>query len=237
MGPGGRRCPHRIDGATMARAVAERVWRTCTPEAIERELSALWREIGERGPVAHAMMSNLIVFRKADPARRNGDRRDMAFGGVPVDDVAARHPSRVILIEYEQAGPDSAANMSADAGIATFGPPQARYGVEQIAVRSACTDASLPSLVRRLVRGDLPTSLWWIEDVSRVAPIPSIVTMGRQLVFDSRRWRDIRQGVLALAPYIDADRDGDRASRAPSRWSQNVDLADVNWRRLTPVRR
>src|SRR6266498_2672858 len=173
MGPGGRRCPHRIDGATMARAVAERVWRTCTPEAIERELSALWREIGERGPVAHAMMSNLIVFRKADPARRNGDRRDMAFGGVPVDDVAARHPSRVILI----------------------------------------------------------------EDESRVAPIPSIVTMGRQLVFDSRRWRDIRQGVLALAPYIDADRDGDRASRAPSRWSQNVDLADVNWRRLTPVRR
>jgi len=220
----------------MAPALAERVWRTSTPGAIEGELSALWREIGERGPVARAMMSNLIVFRNADSTRRNGERPDMAFGGIPIDDVAARHPSRVIVIDYGRAA-ESAGEMTADAGIATFGPPQARYGVEQIAVRCASADASLPSLVRRLVRGDLPTSVWWMEDVSRVAPIPSIVTMGRQLVFDSRRWRDIRRGVLALAPYIDADRNGDRTSRAPARWSQNVDLADVNWRRLMPVRR
>jgi glucose-6-phosphate dehydrogenase assembly protein OpcA len=46
--------------------------------------------------------------------------------------------------------------------------------------------------------------------------------MGRQLLYDSRRWGDVRRGVLALAPLL-ADRFG-------------PDLADLNWRRLLPIR-
>jgi glucose-6-phosphate dehydrogenase assembly protein OpcA len=101
----------------------------------------------------------------------------------------------------------------------TYGPVGARYGVEQIAVRSACTDESLPSLIRGLVRGELPISVWWAEDLSRVPPLASIVEMGRQFVYDSRQWDDVRGGVLAL-----------------ERW-RHLDLADVNWRRLATIRR
>ena len=89
-------------------------------------------------------------------------------------------------------------------------------------VRSACAEASLPSIVRRFVRGDLPTTVWWTEDLSQVPPLESLVTMGRQLIYDSRQWRDVGAGVRALAPLLLGHR---------------VDLADVNWRRLAPVMR
>jgi glucose-6-phosphate dehydrogenase assembly protein OpcA len=70
--------------------------------------------------------------------------------------------------------------------------------------------------------GDVPTSVWWTEDLSGTRPLAPLVTMGRQLLFDSRRWRDVRLGVLALAPLL-ADPFG-------------PDLADLNWRRLLPIR-
>ena len=89
-------------------------------------------------------------------------------------------------------------------------------------MRSSCAEASPPPIVRRYIRGDLPTSVWWTEDLSQVPPLPSLVTMGRQLVYDSRRWQDVAGAVRALASLVGNDR---------------VDLADTNWRRLAPLRR
>lgn len=221
----------------MAGAVGERAWRTSTPEAIEADLSALWREAAESGPIARAMMSNLVVFRRARPDARSDVRMDELLGDIPLDAVAARHPCRVIVIDHEETASDVRGPMSAGVAIVAFGPRQARYGVEQIAMRSACNAASLPSIVRRLMRGDLPTSVWWAEDLSQVAPAAPIVEMGRQLVYDSRQWRDFRNGVLALAPYV-GDRDPVSSSPQPTMTkSRRIDLADVNWRRLAPVRR
>jgi glucose-6-phosphate dehydrogenase assembly protein OpcA len=54
-------------------------------------------------------------------------------------------------------------------------------------------------------------------------PVEEIVFMGRQLVYDSRQWRDIRRGILALTPLVRRD--------------DQIDLADLNWRRLAPLRR
>jgi len=42
-------------------------------------------------------------------------------------------------------------------------------------------------------------------------------------VYDSRRWRDVRAGFLALDPIVSA--------------TDGPDVADLNWRRLTPMRR
>jgi len=146
---------------------------------------------------------------------------DAPIEGVPVDDVAQRHPSRLILLHHGGRA-DPSAPIGAMISILLFGPPDARFGVETIAVRSTCAEASLPSIVRRLSLGDIPTSIWWIEDLSRATPLEALVTMGRQLVYDSRQWRDVRSGVLALAAVLALD-------HAP-------DLADLNWRRLTPIR-
>jgi Glucose-6-phosphate dehydrogenase subunit C-terminal domain len=70
--------------------------------------------------------------------------------------------------------------------------------------------------------GDVPTSVWWSEDLSGTQLLAPLVTMGRQFLYDSRRWRDVRAAVLTLAPLL-TDPFG-------------PDLADINWRRLLPVR-
>ena len=203
----------------MAGPVGEATWRASTPESIETDLAAVWRELAGRAkPVARAVMSNLIVVRDQTVAPSNtGTRSDRYM----LDEVSAYHPSRVIVITHHEGRDAPGGPLAARVGVLTFGPPEARYGVEQIAVQSACAEAALPSIVRRLVRGDLPTSVWWRADLSRVALVEPLVAMGRQLVYDSRSWSDVRAGVLAMGPLL-ADR--------------RIDIADLNWRRLAPVR-
>ena len=53
-------------------------------------------------------------------------------------------------------------------------------------------------------------------------PLAALVTMGRQLLYDSRQWSDVARAVRALAPLVGG---------------RHADLADLNWRRLTPLRR
>jgi glucose-6-phosphate dehydrogenase assembly protein OpcA len=204
----------------VAHVVATRSWRSTTPGAIEASLSALWREAAGQDPIARAVMSNLVVYRE----RTGAATPDLeAFPpGLPLEAVVARHPSRVILLEHERGHADPCAPFAAAVGVATFGAAGGRYGVEQIAVRSNCVEQSLPSIVRRLLKGGVPTSVWWIDDVSRVPPLEALVRMGRQFVYDSRGWHDVRRGVRALAPLLSE----------PS----GVDVADLNWRRLAPLR-
>jgi glucose-6-phosphate dehydrogenase assembly protein OpcA len=194
----------------MAAPLTERIWRTSAPATIERDLAQLWRDVCAKGPVARAIMSNLVIVRAARVERR---------AGVSIDAVAGQHPSRVLIIDHEQAGSGQCEITGARVGVVTWGPSEARYGVEQVAVRSACTDESLPALIRRLVRGERPISVWCAEDLSNVPLLASIVDMGRQLVYDSRQWASVAKGVQALEPW------------------QHLDLADVNWRRLAPIRR
>lgn len=204
----------------MAGAVADRAFRETVPDRIEADLAALWREVGARdAPVARATMSNFVVFRDR---RAGSDPRPAAVAeGLPLEAVAARHPSRTIVLEHcHDPAPKGA--FSAGVGITIFGPPHARYGVEQIVVCSACPDEALLSLLRRFVRGDLPTTVWWTEDLSAAPALDPFVEVGRQLLYDSRRWRDVRRGIAAVAAVIAGER---------------IDPADLNWRRLTPLRR
>jgi glucose-6-phosphate dehydrogenase assembly protein OpcA len=208
----------------MASTVGDRVFRASTPEAIETDLAALWRELAQtRAPVARAVMSNLVVFRdRIAPPGADVEPVTSDLPDLPLEEVLARHPSRLIVLEHGHVDRMPAVPFAAGVGIAVFGPANARYGVEEIVARSACAEASLPSIVRGFIRGDLPTTLWWTEDLSQVPPFGALVTMGRQLLYDSRQWRDVARGVRALAPLV-----GDR----------HADLADLNWRRLTPLRR
>lgn len=204
----------------MAATVVERAWRDSTPENVEHDLAALWREIAGTGPgIARAVMANLVVFRfqerRARPVDHPLDSSDDA-----IEAVIGLHPSRAIVIEHERGDHHAQAPSGAGVGISVFGAPPARYGVERIVVRSACAEVSLPSIVRRFVRGDRPTSVWWTEDLSREAPLEALVETARQLVYDSRGWRDVRAGFSVVAPLAA---------------SQRVDLADINWRRLTPM--
>lgn len=203
----------------MAGAVADRAWRDSTVQSIEADLAALWRELGHGDvKVARAVMANLIVVRAPCPDRRA--LTDIA-ANLPLDDVVARHPSRTILLEHCHREA-AASPFAAGVGIVTFGPATARYGVEQIVVRSACPQPSLLSILRRFVRGDVPTSVWWTEDLSDGGPFEPLLTVGRQLLYDSRGWKDVSGGLAVLLALVDEHR---------------IDLADLNWRRLAPMRR
>src|SRR5204863_316775 len=125
--------------------------RTSTPGSIEDDLALLWRDAGREGPVARALMANLIVYR-GRPADEHVDL-DAAIEDAPVDEIACRHPSRLILLHH-CAGRHPRGPLAATIGILLYGPPQMRVGVEAIAIRVACADESLPSIVRRLARGD-----------------------------------------------------------------------------------
>lgn len=204
----------------MAGAVAARAWRESAPDAIESDLAALWRELGHGDvKIARAVMANLIVVRA--PSDERPGLTDI-LAGLPLDDVTARHPSRTIVLEHCHRKALETP-FAAGVGIVTFGPAASRYGVEQIVVRSACPDTSLLSILRRLVRGDVPTTVWWAEDLSGgPPPFDPLLTVGRQILYDSRQWSDVTRGLAAILPLVDDPR---------------VDLADLNWRRLGPLRR
>ena len=191
------------------------------PETIETDLSALWSDVARDGPAARAVMSNLVIFRES------GTTEDVdvtaSLDEASVVEVARRHPSRVIVLIHARTAGECRAPVAAAVGILTFGAGEARHAVEQIAIRSQCTEQSLPSIVRRFVLGDVPTSVWWTDDLSRTAPLGALVTMGRQLIYDSRKWSDVRAGLATVARLLDDP-------HAP-------DIADLNWRRLAPMRR
>ena len=64
--------------------------------------------------------------------------------------------------------------------------------------------------------------MWWTEDLSDGPPFDPLLTIGRQLLYDSRHWKDVSRGLAAVLPLTD---------------NRRVDLADLNWRRLAPMRR
>jgi glucose-6-phosphate dehydrogenase assembly protein OpcA len=207
----------------MAASVTDTLTRThrlSAPDAVDADLTRLWTEAARTTPVARARMANLVVFCE----HRRGERVDFEapLTAVPLDEVVRRHPSRVVILHHTPSGTDPGAPIAAAVSVVVFGAAGARYGVEEIAVRSACAEASLPSIVRNLTRGDVPTSIWWTEDLSRTPPVVALVAMGRQLVYDSRAWRDVKQGIKTLAPFAE----GSRA----------IHLADLNWRRLSAIR-
>ena len=205
----------------MAPTVVERKSRVSAPETVEDDLAAIWREIAGNVPVARAVMSNVIVFRvprKPDEPAAPDRTADRLNDDRTIDAVIARHPSRTIVLELDEA---HVASVGAIVSVGVFGSPAAPYGAETILIRSACADVSLPFIVRRFVRGDVPTSVWWTEDLSRLAPPAALLVMSRQLVFDSRCWSSVAEGCRALADAVNGP----------------IDLADLNWRRLDPFRR
>ena len=204
----------------MAGAVADQAWRDAAPDEIEPTLAALWREVGARAPVARAVMSNLVVIRMCQPGEPLD--RFAPIHAATIDEVAGKHPSRVIVVAHEQGCALTRAPIAARVGVATYGPPEARYAIEQVDVRSSCDEASLPSIVRRLVRGDLPTTIWCLGDMSQQPPLRALIAEGRQLLYDSRVWKDPFAGFRAVAEAIRGF---------------DIDVADLNWRRLSPVRR
>lgn len=194
-------------------------WQPSSAGTIERDLATLWRDAASGGAVSRALMANLVVIQvcgRAAEADAEASALETAASA-----IARQHPVRAILLDYTPGIETASAPHAARVGLLTFGSPEARYGIELIAIQTACADASIPSIVRRLVRGHVPTAVWWRGDVSRTPP-GLVTTLGRQFLYDSLPWADPRAGMRTVAGII-------AQPLAP-------DVGDLNWRRLAPVR-
>lgn len=203
----------------MAPAVTQ-LWRLVPSSDIDTTLPDLWREAASENPVSRALMSNLVIVRYGERLPESG-----LSGLDPKSDIvriAERHCARVILLNYSPTVGQPCGPGKASVGVLIFGSGAARYGVEAVAVDAVCAEASVPSIVRRLTRGDVPTTVWWTADLSRIQPPDRMVQTGRQLLYDSAGWQDVREGARRVAALVDLPR--------------GPDLADLNWQRLAPLR-
>src|SRR2546427_4182842 len=105
----------------MAQSLTDRAWRATTPDEIEPDLAALWREVGQQRRGARAVLSNLVVVRER-PAPRAGDavHADEIAKDLTLDEGVARHPSRVILIQHNPPPQTACAPSAPSGGIITF---------------------------------------------------------------------------------------------------------------------
>lgn len=184
-------------------------WRASSPEAIEADLAALWRDASAEGPVSRALMSNLVVV---SPTR--------TFEGI--EEVARRHPARTILLSYTSGAEAITGPEGVRVGLLTFGEGAARYGLEVIALHTVCAQQSIPSIVHALTIGSVPTTVWWDADLASPAPPETVTSLGRQLVYDSALWKDVHTSVSAAVAVLN--------QQTPP------DIVDLNWRRTGALR-
>jgi glucose-6-phosphate dehydrogenase assembly protein OpcA len=191
---------------------------------VDTALTQLWKRQepvpgSSDGFLTRACMSNLIIVCKG--------REEAETVSKEVDEIVARHPSRVILMAaLEDAGAEGLqASVSARCHL---GKGSRQICSEVVAIGARGDDVrKLPSAARSLLVGDLPTSLWWDRPEP---PVPGdglfgeLLGMVDQVVYSSLRWTDPIAGTIATAGTL---------SKAGPGGPVMIDLA---WRALRPWR-
>lgn len=192
---------------------------------IDRELFAMWKETdseaAQQTAITRACMSNLVVYSSTlEHAAKIND--ELAV-------VVQHHPARVLHLigEANTGGAHIQAQVSAFCSF--LGSPSTHVCSEQITLMAAGgAKQRLPSVVRSLLIGDLPTALWWVP---HDAPPPAgdelfaeLTSMSNQIIYESQGWVEPVRGVVTMAKWA--------ASEQP-----NQVLADLEWRRLKTWRR
>ncbi len=188
--------------------------------AIESNLAELWRPAGEPEiPVTRACMSNLVVL------CRIGDEAAVLANEIPA--IASRHPSRafVLLADPGFSGTRIEAYVTTHARM-TEGR---RHVVSEHVTIEARGNAirRLPSVVRGLLIGDLPTALWWATPEAPPQAgmlFTELVDLADQVIYDSFGWPDPPRYMVATANWAT----GGRVRQA---------VSDLAWRRLKLWRR
>jgi glucose-6-phosphate dehydrogenase assembly protein OpcA len=193
--------------------------RSVDVSALDRELSQLLRPAKDAAdssqPVTRACMSNLIVVagKESAPSISN----ELAT-------IAERHPSRVLLL---LADPEAGEQIRAAVSALCYRTGGGRQICsEHVEVAAAPSERRrLPSIVRPLLIGDLPTTLWW--NAAQAPPLggevfDELAAMADRVIYDSLGWPDPARNVIATADW--ALREGSAA-------------CDLAWGRLEPWRR
>lgn len=188
--------------------------------AIERELTQLWRSLGEareaEGPaVMRASVANLVAFA---PTPAHG-----AHAAETLAQVMRIHPCRAILLQVQPDLPGDETRAAVALATQTVGGSQ--MGCEYIAVSANGEDEDqLPGLTLPLLITDLPTFLWWLGD----PPFGSegfvrLAESADRLVIDSAEFANPLSTFTELAVEV-------------ATYGHRTIFSDLNWARLTPWR-
>jgi glucose-6-phosphate dehydrogenase assembly protein OpcA len=189
---------------------------------VERELDQLWA--GREGPdgaaQTRALMANLVAFCR--------NREEEAAVVEDIATMVARHPARVVVLTAD-AGSDA---HEVEALVAAHGRPGdggERLCGEHVTLRVGGPGTrSLPSAVRSLLLGDLPTALWWATP--EAPPLAGdlfteLAAASTQVVYDSMAWTDPLRQLVVTARWIATkgqQATSDLAWRRPKLWRRLI---------------
>ncbi len=190
--------------------------------AIEHELQSLLRQpIGPEGQemITWACMSNLVIF----CATEEEHHRVMAEIGV----IVQQHPSRVLVLVGDASDESGGVEAYVSASCHLLGGGRKCCSEHVTLAAGGSALRRLPSMVRSLLIGDLPTDLWWAHN----QPPPEggdlfrdLSDMADQVIYESISWPNPAGGVVTVA-----------------NWAASPDIeqsvGDLDWRRLKPWRR
>ncbi len=175
------------------------------------------------GSVRRARMSNLIIYCS------EVDRACHAEALVP--EIVALHPARVILLVAEARA--TTGDVTASVLVRRVDGDD-RLVSEQVTLHAGGPMVDrLPSAVRGLLIGDLPTNLWWACSTPPPTAGPLLAELAdhaQQVIYDSLGWADPNRAVAATSDWLE------RFERGPASGRWRI-ASDLNWRRLKTWRR
>ncbi len=194
---------------------------TLDVEAVERKFAELWSQTGgdvhgaSAPAILRARVSNLLVF------VGNQKWLDEAEGAVP--EVAAKHPSRVLLM----LGDRRAEDRDIELDVATHcqvdnSTNERRLSCEQATLKAFGRFVSeLPSAALPLLVSDLLTFLWWRAKTNSSDDVfNNLLASSDRLIIDSADFEDARE--LAEVEKLFG-----------LQQCEGIGISDLNWARLT----
>jgi glucose-6-phosphate dehydrogenase assembly protein OpcA len=187
--------------------------------AIERELTALWKQAAEdQDENGHAVtrtcVLNLIVA---------------TAGGRATDDVTEtvasltmRHPNRAIVISAQAGAEAELLDAWVQAHCQMPGPGRPQVCCEQITIEARGTAvARVPGTVLPLLVPDVPVMFWWPRGEPFDDPLfPRLCDLANRVIVDSASFAAPEDGMPRLASLL----------------AERKAVSDLAWARLTPWR-
>jgi glucose-6-phosphate dehydrogenase assembly protein OpcA len=190
--------------------------------AVERYFARPWQlpAVADIERPSRALMGNLVIVCRTDEAAAE------IASELPV--VVAQYPARVLLLVADAAGEGT----TLGASVTIY--RRARGGVEHICGESVTLHAAgdhlidrLASVVRALLLGDLPVTLWWAT--AEAPPLAGelftqLAALADQVVYDSYAWPDPLRQLIVTATRIASGRvaTADLAWRRPKLWRRII---------------
>jgi glucose-6-phosphate dehydrogenase assembly protein OpcA len=188
--------------------------------ALERELNALWKNLGEEDPhsgITRTCVLNLVILADADSIDYHLDET--------LIEVTEKHAGRVILLTEDLASdqPSLDAWVTSRCTLPSAGSKQ--VCCEQITIKaSGPSIRETPSAISSLTLSDLPVYLWWRDDPHLDQPLfRRLASLSDRVLIDTRLAANPETAISEMAEYY---REGGR----------HTPLSDLNWTRLNTWR-